>query len=201
MYSENNEEQIIKDFFKGSTGRYLDIGAYDGVKISNTLALAESGWIGTVVEASTKVFQRLEKNYKERNLTNVELINAAYVPESYPDYVEFHEILDGNGLGSLTKNNILSRPEWNKNEISSFKVNTIKPSKLFANPDFKFISIDVERMNLETMVTIPWNLLTNLELFCIELDNDSKRYTDFMSHLNWKVYTQEDVNLFFVKNF
>ena len=43
-YSQHNEQEIILNFFNGRIGRYLDIGAFDGVDMSNTLALAELGW-------------------------------------------------------------------------------------------------------------------------------------------------------------
>jgi hypothetical protein len=32
MYSQNDEERFIVDFFAGRTGRFLDIGAFDGVR-------------------------------------------------------------------------------------------------------------------------------------------------------------------------
>jgi hypothetical protein len=57
-YSQNNEQEIILNFFNGRIGRYLDIGAFDGVAASNTLALAELGWQGTVIEPSPWVFKR-----------------------------------------------------------------------------------------------------------------------------------------------
>ena len=43
-YSQHNEQEIILNFFNGRIGRYLDIGAFDCVDMSNTLALAELGW-------------------------------------------------------------------------------------------------------------------------------------------------------------
>ena len=39
-YSQGNEQEIILKFLNGRVGRYLDIGAFDGVVSSNTLALA-----------------------------------------------------------------------------------------------------------------------------------------------------------------
>jgi hypothetical protein len=48
-YSQNNEQEIILNFFNGRIGRYLDIGAFDGVSMSNTLALVELGWQGTAI--------------------------------------------------------------------------------------------------------------------------------------------------------
>jgi FkbM family methyltransferase len=63
MYSQNEEERVIKDYFKDFKGTFLDIGANDGVTLSNTRALAEDGWCGVLVEPSPRAFARLEANY------------------------------------------------------------------------------------------------------------------------------------------
>ena len=47
MYSQNNEEEIIVAEFERmgvTTGRFLEIGAYDGKGFSNTFRLAQLGW-------------------------------------------------------------------------------------------------------------------------------------------------------------
>ena len=63
-YSQNNEQEIIINLFKGKRdGKFLDIGANNGVTLSNTFALANFyGWSGLLVEASPKAYQRLLKN-------------------------------------------------------------------------------------------------------------------------------------------
>ena len=50
------------------------------------------------------------------------------------------------------------------------------------------------------MVGIPWQLLTKLEMFCIEKDVAPYRFVNFMKPLGWKLYIQEDVNLFFIRS-
>lgn len=64
MYSQNNEEQIIKDYFGDFIGTFIDIGANDGITLSNTRALSERGWKGVLLEPSPKAYARLEDNYK-----------------------------------------------------------------------------------------------------------------------------------------
>lgn len=209
-YSQYNEQEIILNFFNGRIGRYLDIGAFDGVEMSNTLALAELGWKGTAIEPSPWVFNRLKKNYEERQLTqSVKIIEAAAVPDNYPDQLKFyethmsHNFEPGTGVGSFSAEH--SHTWANKRydsiytEIIETKVNTIKLQDIFKDIDYNFISIDVEDFNLELMVSIPWHLLTNLEMFCIEADVIPYRFVNFMKPLGWKLYIQEDVNLFFIK--
>lgn len=47
MYSQLDEERVIVDWFRDKpVGKYLDIGAWDGIEMSNTRRLAELGWAG-----------------------------------------------------------------------------------------------------------------------------------------------------------
>lgn len=66
MYSQNNEEQIILNYFAGKpSASFWDIGAYDGRTFSNTLALLELGWSGIAVEGSPQNFVNLLENTKQ----------------------------------------------------------------------------------------------------------------------------------------
>lgn len=61
-YSQNNEEDVILGYFYGKSGRFLDIGAFDGIRMSNTRALVDRGWGGVYVECSPKVLPALYAN-------------------------------------------------------------------------------------------------------------------------------------------
>lgn len=64
MYSQNSEEQIILNYFKDiELGVVLDIGANDGITFSNSLALIESGWMGTLVEPHPVAYELLTKHH------------------------------------------------------------------------------------------------------------------------------------------
>jgi FkbM family methyltransferase len=63
MYSQNEEEKVILNYFGETKGTFLDVGANDGVTLSNTRALAEKGWCGVLVEPSPRAFSRLKANY------------------------------------------------------------------------------------------------------------------------------------------
>jgi len=58
-YSQNNEQEIIENFFKrqeneGSDLVLLSIGENDGKTLSNSLACIERGWRATLVEPSKR---------------------------------------------------------------------------------------------------------------------------------------------------
>lgn len=55
-HSEHAEEWIVRDFFQGKRGGvFLDVGAYDYMRLSNTYYLeTELGWSGVAVEPQVK---------------------------------------------------------------------------------------------------------------------------------------------------
>lgn len=64
MKSQNNEEQLIADYFGNQTGTVLDIGANDGETLSNSYRLLHQGWQGCLVEPSPQAFERLQGLYR-----------------------------------------------------------------------------------------------------------------------------------------
>jgi hypothetical protein len=64
-YSQNNEQEIILKYFGDFKGHFLDIGAYNGVDLSNTRALLELGWTGVLVEPNPYNLVPLIDNCRE----------------------------------------------------------------------------------------------------------------------------------------
>jgi FkbM family methyltransferase len=178
FYSQNNEEQIITEFFGKnniSLKRFLDIGAYDGIRFSNTYGLVKLGWSGVCVEPCSIIFGKLKENLKDKN---IQCINKAI------------DVKNGERLFFETDMAVstFSR-EWKNNWINcgitysnSRMVETITMETLFQNIgyDFSFINIDVEKNNYDVFNTIDFSKLPTLRVFCIEHD----RYIDeIKSHL------------------
>lgn len=64
MYSQRDEEaHILAEFADQPPGRFLDIGAYDGVNYSNTMCLVERGWSGVMCEPAIEAFRGLMDNH------------------------------------------------------------------------------------------------------------------------------------------
>jgi len=71
-YSQHDEQTVLGrliDSWPAAAGgnrtrRFLDIGAYDGVRYSNTHFLALMGWSGVCVEPSHDPFARLARLYR-----------------------------------------------------------------------------------------------------------------------------------------
>jgi len=66
-YSQNNEQQVILDYFgEHYIGTFLDLGCNDGATFSNTRALGLRGWSGTLVDASEKAINIAKSVYKDK---------------------------------------------------------------------------------------------------------------------------------------
>ena len=64
-YGQYGQDSIIKQFFDQkniNNGVFVDIGASEGKRLSNTLLLEEYGWTGICVEAHPSYFDILKSN-------------------------------------------------------------------------------------------------------------------------------------------
>lgn len=63
-YSQYDQDRFVYEtFFKEKkTGVFVDIGAHNGIALSNTKFFEEIGWSGLCIEPIPEVFQELQKN-------------------------------------------------------------------------------------------------------------------------------------------
>jgi FkbM family methyltransferase len=152
MFSQSNEEVLIRDYFRGRpTGTFLDLGANDGVTLSNTRALYLAGWIGTLVDASPQAFAKLGKLYASAPL--IELFNVAVFSDD--GRVVFHESGTHFGKDDVALLSSIYPEEterWKAStQFSTTTVPCLKVSSLLEQSRYKtfnFITIDIEGADL-----------------------------------------------------
>lgn len=178
MYSQNNEEQIVAEYFGGMVGTLIDIGANDGITFSNSYHLIKNlGWQGILLEPSKSGFERLIKTYD--GIKNIPLmINAGISTET--GELEFLEsgAYDRKGeevalLSTLVPSETLRWEEKVDFEKTKAKFYTWRDFNIEHNtkywyPDgFNFITIDAEGMDLAILHQIDLDEV-NCRCFCIE---------------------------------
>ena len=162
-YSQNNEQDIILSYFQSRKGFFLDIGANDGVTLSNTYALQLQGWSGVLVEPSEEAFNRILPGRW------VEKFNVAIGTED--GHCTFHEMGNHLGKGDVSLLSTIKRTELKRWPGTEFKERmtevwtyktliTHSPYKLF-----DFISIDAEGVDFEILEQIN---LKHTQMVCIE---------------------------------
>ena len=84
-FSQNGEQAVFLQYFGERKGRFLDIGANDGVTLSMSRALALLGWNGVCVEPSPSAFYKLDALYRfDENPATIHCINAAVTTQDGP---------------------------------------------------------------------------------------------------------------------
>ena len=173
MFSQNDEERHIVNFFQGKIdkGSFLDIGAYNGKAFSNTHRLALNGWSGVCFEPSPSVFPQLEKLYDDREDVKCDprAIGTERTQATFFDS-------NGDAISSFDKTHV---EKWKKNWGSKFnkvRVDVITFNDVFDEYgyDFDFINVDVEATNYKLFKAMDFTRLNKCKLFCIEHDRKDR---------------------------
>ena len=162
-YSQNNEQDIVLAYFQSRKGFFLDIGANDGVTLSNTYALQLQGWSGVLVEPSEEAFNRILAN------PLVAKFNVA-IGET-DGHCTFHEMGNHLGKGDVSLLSTIKKTEtkrWPGTEFKERMTEVWTYNTLIKNSPFKyfdFISIDAEGVDFEILEQIN---LKHTQMVCIE---------------------------------
>lgn len=193
LYSQNDEDEVILEYFKGRKPGYLiSIGENDGINLSNTKALIDKGWIGTVVEPDESAFNALVNNVG----SNIQCVNAAISDKTG----KFSFNASKDSLLSTLRDDLM--PRWS--HITTFSKTTVQ---CYSWPEFlikfgiderkiNFISIDAEGMDWIILLQMD---LTNLDCLCIEYGDKEQNIIDYCSLYGMKRIYKSAENLIFVK--
>lgn len=176
-YSQSGEEPMILEWAdrRSTKGRFLDVGAADGVSASNTRALALRGWSGVCVEPAAVLFDKLAHLYTDT--PEVECVQAVITRSwlTKGGLVRFHYSGD---LVSTTEDE--NAETWS--ELVPFipvyvavaTVGTLMET--FPGP-FDFISVDTEGTSLEiARALLDHDALAPGGLLCVECENGGERW-------------------------
>ncbi len=197
MYSQNNEEEIIVNYFQGKQGRFMDIGAFNPFIFSNTRRLYELGWKGVFVEPSPICFKSFMDEYKNDN--NITLIEKAVVTNDSKE-LEFYEA-SGDAVSTSS---VSHRDLWLTAGIDykPIKVETIHINDLINKYGIgiNFLNVDVEAMNYDLFCNISNDFLSSLEMICIEHDKWFEQIESRMEGLGFNKLLINPENIILAKN-
>jgi len=186
MYSQNEEEQFILEFFrKRIQGTLIDIGANDGKTFSNSLALIEKGWNAVLVEPSKYAFSKIMELHKGRN-EEVIAVNCAIAMVN--SKVILHEsgphLKDNSDFALLSTLKPEETTRW-KNAGVPFTEEVVDAitfkelTKLTGKKKFDFITIDCEGLDYEVLSQIN---LEDTELICIEFNSSQEKKAQILNY-------------------
>lgn len=204
-YSQNGEDIFVLNWFGSDfKGTLLEIGANDGITLSNSRLLIENGWSAELVEPGS-IFEDLTYLYPIPEYDRVELYKLAIGDRN--DTVQLFEsgahVQGGKdrGLVSTVDKSELNRwPDVDFQPSSTQMVTWAKYLKTFSvNKRFDFISIDAEGMDWQILKQMD---LTNLgcRCLCIEWNSQQelfKLFVDYCYNFNLKLAVKNAENLIF----
>ena len=159
-YSQCGEDLFIENFFKNKNyGTYLDIGAFNPIKFSNTLLLYKKGWKGINIDLNQtsidlfNIFRPRDKN-----------ICAAISNKEEKVRVSIENLFSPLNTISLERSKKLSQNNIKKN---LYYVKTKKINNLIKNK-FDFLNIDIEGLDFKVLKSIKLNFYKP-KLICIEV--------------------------------
>ncbi len=179
-YSQNDEEEVLlKLFADHGTGRFMDIGAYDGKCFSNTLKLAEMGWEGVCVEPSPSCFAALLANHSEH--PKVDIVNAAITASNTPELVKFYD----SGGDAISSTDVGHKHKWESGHACTFKEFWVQSLPLVAllhrfGHTWDFMNIDVESTNMDIFSAL---LMTSCrpQVICVEHDGSADKMLELLN--------------------
>lgn len=156
-YSQGGEDCLLWALFdKQEEGFFLDVGAFDGIHLSNTFSFEQQGWTGICVEAHPVYAQQCRKNRPGSTC-----LYAACVAVDGNGRVPF--LMEPLGLLSGARANEtddlegryaqrgMKFPGFAKVSVPARTLNSILSEYLPAGTSIDFLSVDVEGTELDVL--------------------------------------------------
>ncbi len=201
VYSQEGEDEFLLNSFKKDRINikdivYLDIGAAEPVRFSNTYAFYQRGANGVCVDPI------LDKNlFKAKRPKDIAVQTAVSNKE---ENIVFYEMNPSNN-STLSKEEALKRSKQfgsiivSEKKVPSKTIDTILTEYAFIFKDkiFGFISIDVE--GLDSLVLKTMSLDSNLLPKYIVIEYDLNQKSDILEYLNnkYELVLDTPINLVF----
>ena len=187
-YSQYGQDEYLDSsiFNKKENGIFLDIGAYDGKRLSNTCFFEkERNWKGICFEPNPRIYNELIKN---RSCTCIN--GAVSNQEGSFDFLDLEGVEVLGGLVSKYDSRHLERidVDFKKYEGKSrqvIKVNCFDVNKVIKDSGFihiDYCSIDTEGGELDILKSINLNDI-NIKVFSVE--------NNFPEKNKWKKYWKD----------
>lgn len=210
MYSQNQEDTLIFNHwlnrYGDSKGTLIDIGANDGVILSNSLLFIEEGWSAYLFEPSRETFTRLAEFHKSNK--NVNCYNCGLSDETGTKlFYKSGTLLNEGDMDLVSTTQISEFNKW-KGRVTFGEslaffytwqdwLNRVK----LGDEKFDFISIDAEGED--------WKILSQINLtkhdckiLCVEwnsIPTNSTLYTQYANSHNLFEIHRNAENIIFAK--
>jgi FkbM family methyltransferase len=207
-YGQNKEDEVINNLIVskyGSNykGTILDLGANDGVTLSNSRFFIENGWRGVLVEAGKLPYEKLMTTI----LPNTIAINCAIgTQDGFLKFYESDNLLNTGDIGLVSSLVSDETQRWRNAGIGFTEYNvecytweSFRDKFHLKSQNFDIISIDIEGMDYDVLIQMNLDEL-NCRILCIEFNGkELQKYVDYASKYGMTLVHQNPENLIFLK--
>ena len=199
FYGQHLEDEYIKSLFPdGYIGICIEVGAYNGISLSNTYHFELIGWRCLCIEPIPSAYEECKKNRKEsynycisdKNMDNIDFTiyhlgtNLCAISSLIPD----ERLVDSH-------NHLIT-------DITKINVNVITLNKLLDDINFPlnidFISIDTENTELDVLKGLDLNKY-NVKILCIENNFNEPFIEEYLKNFGYRKINRIAVNDFYTK--
>ncbi|TGK79436.1 FkbM family methyltransferase [Leptospira bourretii] len=185
-YSQEGEDMVLRDLFGDKKdGRYVDIGAYDPFRFSNTNYFYELGWTGINIEPSPDGFKKFEIHRKRDQNLNI----GIGLEESELVYYRFEEAalntFDAERVKFLEENTNYRSKDNVKVKVRPLS-NVLQQFPL--DKEIDFMNIDVEWNEISVLKSGDWTKFRPKVILIEILNFDLETITNNPIHLLLKEF-------------
>lgn len=201
MYSQNNEDDILKKLVPKNNGYFVDIGACDPKSLSNSRYFAEIGWKIFLLEMNPFNLCNILKEYQ--NNKNVEIMSAA-ITEQEEKILNCY-LTENDAVSTVFENH---KNKWEASYAGLYKYNnfcinstnclTLSNYIKTKTNNVDIISIDVEGNSGKIAKTMVEYLPANC--YIVEHDNEIDELISKFKSLNYSYIMHNPENIIFLNN-
>jgi FkbM family methyltransferase len=208
FYGQNKEDELINNLIVSKYGSdfkgcVLELGANDGITLSNSRYFIENGWQGVLIEAGKLPFQKLMQNI----LPNTIPINCAVGNQNgFLNFYESENLLDANDVGLVSSLVASETERWRKAgigyseyQVECFTWDSFIDKFHLKSQNFDIISIDIEGMDYDVLIQMNLEEL-DCKVLCIEYNGkDMQKYVDYAVKYGMSLVHFNPENVIFFK--
>lgn len=183
--SQEGQDKFIDSLFNGMKWLvFVDIGAYDGVTINNTLYLErEREWLGYNIEANPYVFEQLRKNRPNSVNINVACSDKEGSAEFYCN-TGYTEMLSGLVESYKHKDRLDSDINEHGGASEIIQVPTKRFCDIIPEQVIAWLSIDVEGAEFNVIKGIDFSKIF-IHVISFENNGDQNSIIEYLSDRNF----------------
>lgn len=203
-YSQNAEDTYIANYFGDFKGNLLEIGANEGITLSNSKLLIEQGWSAYLIEPGS-VCGDLILLHKGNPKVHIYNYGIGIKEEIVTFYESGAHVFNGTDRGLVSTFDFAETIRWRNNgvDFTEQHIQLVPFDKFYNyidNPVFDFISIDAEGYDWQILQQIDLALV-GVKALCIEWNGNPELkilFTKYCEIYGLKLAHINSENLIFI---